>query len=350
MSGPSDDTAVEGLRYCAAPPRTLPALPSSMGLDRQRAIVVNRSKWANGTTLRYHFLGGPEAQREVVGSAFQEWKQLGIGLSFLEVQTQAEAEVRIGFEEGDGSWSYLGRDVLGIGTQDRTMNFGWDLTDEYGRTTALHEIGHTLAMPHEHQNPNAGLVWDEEAVYAYLGAPPNSWPRATTYHNVLRKLDPTEVEGSEWDPDSVMQYAFPQGLVLRPEQYRDSGIRPPGTLSAIDRDEVLTWYPPLGPAQPPLLKPFQSVPLSVAAGQQVDFRIEPDSSRRYSIGSFGASDVVLVLFEEVKEHLRYRAGDDDSGEDRNALIRTKLFRGRTYVLRVRLYYAWESGETAVMHW
>ena len=28
--------------------------------------------------------------------------------------------------------------------------------------TALHGIGHTLGLPHEHQNPNAGIVWDVE--------------------------------------------------------------------------------------------------------------------------------------------------------------------------------------------
>ena len=46
------------------------------------------------------------------------------------------------------------------------MNFGWDLTPLGRSTTALHEIGHTLGMPHEHQNPFAGIAWDEETVYA----------------------------------------------------------------------------------------------------------------------------------------------------------------------------------------
>ena len=57
-----------------------------------------------------------------------------------------------------------------------------------------------------------------------------------------------------------------------------------------------------------------------------------------------------MLFEDVDGELRYVAGDDDSGEDRNALVRVKLFRGRTYVVRLRLYSSWESGDTAVMYW
>ena len=59
---------------------------------------------------------------------------------------------------------------------------------------------------------------------------------------------------------------------------------------------------------------------------------------------------MLVLFEEVDGELRYVAGDDDSGEDRNALIQVKLFQGRRYVVRLRLYWATESGETALMYW
>ena len=35
-----------------------------------------------------------------------------IGLSFVEVKNPAEAEVRIGFLDGDGSWSFVGTDVL----------------------------------------------------------------------------------------------------------------------------------------------------------------------------------------------------------------------------------------------
>jgi hypothetical protein len=56
------------------------------------------------------------------------------------------------------------------------------------------------------------------------------------------------------------------------------------------------------------------------------------------------------MFEEVQGELRFVAGDDDSGEDRNSRVSAKLFQGRRYVVRVRLYWAGESGQTAIMHW
>jgi hypothetical protein len=341
----------EALRYCTVRPRVLPQLASTLPLDRQRAIIVGRTRWANHTTLRYTFLaadGASADQQEVVRTAFSEWKGLGLGLDFSEVADPAAAEVRIGFLQGDGSWSYIGREVLDIRVTDRTMNFGWDLTTTYGHSTAQHEIGHTLGLPHEHQNPHAGIVWDEEAVYRYLGGPPNNWDRATVYQNVLRKLDPREVEGSTWDPDSIMEYEFPGGLIISPEAYR-TGLVPPGTLSAVDREEALTWYPGDAPG-PVLLQPFTSAPMDLRPAGQCDFEIRPDSSRTYDIGTFGSTDAVLVLLEDVDGALRHLAGDDDSGEDRNAHLRLKLFAGRRYVVRVRLYYAWDSGKSAVMYW
>jgi hypothetical protein len=354
-------TSAAELRYCAAPPRVPLALPPGLDPVRARAIVLGRAMWANGTVLHYYFFDrdgasdgawvGEPAQQDAVRAGFQAWKELGIGLEFREVADRSEAEVRIGFMDGDGSWSYLGRDVLRQGSNARTMNFGWDLTTAHGRTTALHEIGHTLGMPHEHQNPFAGIVWDEAKVFEFLGGPPNNWDRDKTFHNVLRKLDPGEVEGSTWDPDSVMEYRFPGGLIVEPERYR-GGIAPPGTVSGLDREFVRRWYPPAAtaPAGPPVLEPFVSVPLELVASGQADFTLSPPGTREYQVGSFGASDVVLVLFEEVDGELRFVAGDDDAGEDRNALLTAKLFQGRRYVVRLRLYHAWESGRSAVMYW
>jgi hypothetical protein len=233
------------------------------------------------------------------------------------------------------------------------MNFGWDLTaDDYGRTTALHEIGHTLGMPHEHQNPFAGIVWNEDAVYADLGGPPNNWDHETTFNNILRKISPAEVVGSNWDPDSIMEYAFRAGLIVSPAPY-DAGLNPPGNLSELDRSYMVAWYPgadPAAPPEPPALLPFVSVPTQLAPGQQVDFALDVPGSRTYTLASFGQSDTVLGLFERVGGSLRFVAGDDDGGEDRNAQIRQKLFQGRTYIVRLRCYYSQKSATTALMYW
>ncbi|MEQ8380945.1 MAG: M12 family metallopeptidase [Coleofasciculus sp. A1-SPW-01] len=342
--------------YCSLPevaPRDLSEI-----VDRNRANLIQflDKKWVNGTILHYYFFDQPtewattETEKNVVRQAFNTWKQVGMGLEFKEVNLPDEAEIRIGFLRGDGAWSYIGRDILNIGRDERTMNFGWDLTRFPGEiNTAIHEIGHTLGLPHEHQNPNAGIVWDEEAVYASLAAPPNNWDRETTYYNIIRKINPDMVQGSNWDPNSVMHYPFGAGLIKEPPQYQN-GLTPEPGLSERDTTWVKQFYPLLEEEDYTELKPFQSVPLTIAPGEQMNFRIEPNATRSYMIRTFGTSDTVMVLFEEVDGELRYLTGDDDSGEDYNAEIKVRLFRGRRYVLRIRLYYSDRAGETAVMMW
>lgn len=357
--------------YCS-----LPAMPErvflpEVGSDRQGLIVRLDKKWVNGTILHYYFFDEEtdgetvffsngtsrwvswrtdNAEKDIVRRSFQGWKDLGIGLEFQEVGSRDEAEIRIGFMRGDGAWSYVGRDLLNIGRDSRTMNFGWDLKRHPSEAdTALHEIGHTLGFPHEHQNPNAGIVWNEEAVYTALAGPPNHWDRNKTFQNIIRKITPDLVQGSNWDSDSVMHYPFGAGMIDRPEEFRN-GIDPAGGLSERDRTWVQTFYPPLGPADYTDLRPFQLERLSIQPGQQRNFVIRPDATRYYDIRTFGVSDTVIVLFEDENGDLRYRTADDDSGEGYNASLRVKLFTGRRYVLRVRLYYADRAGETAVMIW
>ncbi len=336
----------------------LPLVPErelEAGIDPGRESLIRsiEKKWVNGTELKYYFFsegtwGGSDAQQRIVRDAFDEWKDVGIGLSFDQVDAPDDADVRIGFARGEGSWSYVGRDIWSRPSGERTMNFGWVLRGRNGRDTALHEIGHTLGFHHEQQNPFAGIVWDEDAVYRYFMGPPNSWSRQKTFHNVLRTLDPNSVEGSEWDPDSIMQYAVRAGLIVTPERFA-AGLRPEPGLSDMDRARVRIFYPE-AEDEPEQLERFRARVLNLAPAQQVQFAIKPEATRRYNIRTFGVSDTLMVLFEDNNGRLVHFAADDDSGWNRNASLSVRLVKGRDYLLRIRLYFSEASGETAVMLW
>ncbi|MDA9009629.1 matrixin family metalloprotease, partial [Alphaproteobacteria bacterium] len=169
-------------QHCELPVVLDKTFPPGVYPDRMEAILVHQKRWANGTKLRYYLFpadepgllrhsdetfswvdfSGNQQSADAVRRAFQTWKNLGIGLDFEEVYHREEAEIRIGFLQGNGSWSYIGRDILSQSDPNqRTMNFGWQLSNTgHAFDTALHEIGHTLGLPHEHQNPQAGIVWD----------------------------------------------------------------------------------------------------------------------------------------------------------------------------------------------
>jgi hypothetical protein len=340
---------------CRNLPRVIPQLPSDVIADPRRAaaIILTKAKWVNGTVLHYCFFKSghyavPDKQAAAIRDAFAKWKSVGIGLNFQEVDQLSEAEIRIGYSTADGSSaSAVGREILNVPLNEPTTVYGWDLTTPYGRGTALHELGHVLGMEHEHQNPFAGIKWHEQAVYDSLAAPPNNWDHSTTFHNILEKLTPQQVQGSAWDPDSIMEYEFEPGLIDEPEQYDINGLTPPGKLSSADKEWALKWYPPLAAALPPL-EPFQLSSVDLAPGQQLDFSIKPTETRKYRIETKGATDTLLVLFEEIDGVPRMLAGDDDSGEDRNASIVHRLFSGRHYIARLRLYYPGPSGRTSLM--
>lgn len=348
---------------CTLPNLPERPLPPDLHPGRARLIRLNEKKWVNGTVLSYYFFDRPsdgpggawvggEDQKAVVRRAFRHWKDLGLGLEFREAQAREEAELRIGFHRGDGSWSYVGRDAIDVASDpdERTMNFGWDLTTDWGWETALHEIGHALGFPHEHQNPNSTLVWNEPAVLTYFGGPPNNWDEATTRWNILRRLPPSDVTGTEWDPNSIMHYSFPPGVIERPEAYR-AGLRPEPGLSERDKQAARAFYPAPEAPEEHELRAFESQRLVIQPSQQMDFVIRPRLTRTYTLQTFGESDTVIVLFVRRSDGAtQYVDGDDDSGHRRNARIRARLYRGFDYVLRVRLYFAHLSGETAVMMW
>jgi hypothetical protein len=289
---------------------------------------------------------------DVVRKAFDQWKTIGLGLNFREVKAREDAEIRIGFMQGDGSWSYMGRDVLNQPINSRTMNFGWDIgvTDRHnGIDTALHEIGHTLGFPHEHMNPNSGIVWDEEAVYSALGSPPNNWSRETTYHNIIRKLSPGEINGSSWDPNSIMHYPFKPGLILKPEDYKLRGLYPAGGLSKTDIQYAKQFYPGVPTAK--TIETLHSYEITVDNSEQQDFSFKANETRYHTIQTFGNLDTVLVIFEKLKEdELKYLSGDDNGGVDKNATLKLKLFRGKEYVIKLKVYYKNPHERTALMIW
>ena len=205
----------------------------------KHAAALTSRLWKPGRTLRVRMIGGKRKSRAIAGDALTVWMSY-VSLRFVPVRDNGgAAEIRIAFDPTLGSWSMLGTDALLIPEPQPTMNLGWD---DMG--TALHEVGHMLGLIHEHQNPDANIPWDEEAVYRFYAGPPNNWPRAQTKANVLDVYNQRLITNGGYDPASIMLYPVPAAL-LRPEgRSRATGFN--RVLSPGDKALGQRLYPPLG--------------------------------------------------------------------------------------------------------
>ena len=155
--------------------------------------MLDEFKWQPGTHVKVRFLeGDPDLQKRVAEVA-QEWT--GPQMANLEPKfvDSGDADVRVAFEQGNGSWSYLGTMCQQIPADEPTMNYGWltpDSDDDELRRVVLHEFGHALGLIHEHQNPNRPIAWNRAAVIADLSGPPNNWDRGDDRKQHVQALRP----------------------------------------------------------------------------------------------------------------------------------------------------------------
>jgi len=154
-----------------------------------------------------------------------------VNLKFNFVTNPSEAQVRISFEPNGGAWSLVGTDCLQE-TDGATMNLGW-----FDVATVMHEFGHTLGMIHEHQNPHDNpILWNEEKVFQWARET-QGWSSETTRENIIDTPN-YGINGSQFDPLSIMLYFFPADLTTN-----NKGTHQNLRLSGLDAEWIAKMYP-----------------------------------------------------------------------------------------------------------
>jgi hypothetical protein len=207
-----------------------------------KMALVTGKKWVTNRTLNIAFLDGSKIQKDKVKFHANQWLKYA-NLKF-DFNDRADAEIRISFIADDGSWSAIGTDSLhrpSFPLGEPTMNYGWlrdDTDDIEYRRVVLHEFGHALGAIHEHQNPDGGPEWNVPEVIAQFSGPPNNWSRKDIDFNILQKYSASQLNGTKFDPKSIMLYEFPPELLKN-----HVGTRNNTTLSAADKRFIKKMYP-----------------------------------------------------------------------------------------------------------
>ncbi len=281
--------------------------------------------WMNGTTLHVRFMGGTTAQQETAKMEAGWWMD-SANLKF-EFDDAPTANIRVTFDENDGAWSYIGTDCQDIPLNAPTMNLGF-----LDRGTAAHEFGHAIGLAHEHQNPAGGIQWNEAVVIRECAKSPNFWDEETARHNILFKYSANQINGTAFDPDSIMLYFFPPEWTLN-----GIGTKANEVLSDIDRQFIAgaQMYPKTGPNITEATELEVNAKRGTAAsigkfGEEDLFTFAVTRAGRHVVETGGHTDVVMKLFGPNNPTLLI-AEDDDSGVDYNARIGVNLVQGRYYV-------------------
>ena len=297
---------------------------------RTRAIMPLGKLWMNGSTLRVRFIGGTAAQQAKAKEQALWWTEFA-NLHF-DFGNVADAEIRISFDPNDGAWSYIGTDNRGIPSNQATMNLG-----SMDGGTAGHEFGHAIGLAHEHQNPAGGIEWNEAVVIKSLSGPPNNWDEATIRHNVLEKYRADQIQGTAFDPDSIMLYFFPGTWVKS-----GVGTHANDVLSTVDKGYVASAqaYPKTAPTVNDATELKVNARKRTAAsigkpGEEDLYKFIVTTGGNHIIDTAGPTDVVMKLFGPDSQ-TQVIDEDDDSGTGTNARIVASLMPGLYYV-QVRHY-------------
>ena len=178
--------------------------------------------------------------KEAFKTIVKERIQPLVNLKFKFVEDKnKDADIRISFADQDASWSLVGTDSKHFSAkqQGASMNLGW-----FDVGTYIHEFGHAIGMIHEHQNDSqggdaGGIKWNKPRLYSYMEST-QGWDKEQVDINVIGKYKSEQLNGSKFDPLSVMLYFFPAKLTTN-----NRGTRQNFSLSGIDTQWISKIYP-----------------------------------------------------------------------------------------------------------
>jgi hypothetical protein len=216
------------------------------------------------------FLNGDQDLREFFVSTARIWLDRG-GLvidfgavpAYRDCRGPTDSAIRIAFgyqQSGGGwdtgNWSYVGTDA-NTAPEGPIVNIGYAANISLGRLDqrelkrlVLHELGHLLALEHEHQSPLAQCQFDWAKVVPYYQRQ-YGWDEPKIKFNLGRLAPIPGLQTTAFDPASIMNYTFPAWMFMQTGGGQTCEIKDNYEPSRTDLSSYAMLYPGRAPAQVP---------------------------------------------------------------------------------------------------
>lgn len=256
--GDGEDILTAANRAIEIYPGNAPQVPLysfvGMGLMEPEHLAVLTSKYwgPNGVKLTTAFMEQTSVEdRNEILKHLNAWGQF-CNVEF--VYSTQNPQVRISRGQG-GYWSYLGTDILGIPSNQPTMNLQGitaRTAEAEKKRVIRHEAGHTLGFPHEHTRKQIVDRIDVNKAIQYFQQT-QGWSRQTVIQQVLTPLEEASIMGtSSAEETSIMTYQLP-GSIMKNGQ----GVQGGNDITQNDATFALKLYPKtiVVPPDPPVDPP-----------------------------------------------------------------------------------------------